>query len=70
LVVFLAVLFAASAIVAASVAVVGWRRRRVTPAVGVLAVVATGVAYWSLADILGRRGAAAVQAATAPATPP
>jgi diguanylate cyclase (GGDEF)-like protein len=52
LVVVLAVLFAASAIASASVAVVGWRRRRVTPAIGVLAVVAAGVAYWSLADIL------------------
>jgi diguanylate cyclase (GGDEF)-like protein len=49
---FLAVLFAASAIVAASVAVVGWRRRHVTPAVGALTAVAAGVAYWSLADAL------------------
>lgn len=52
MVAFLAVLFAASAIVAASVAVVGWRRRQVTPAVGALTAVAAGVAYWSLVDAL------------------
>ncbi|WP_449066044.1 histidine kinase N-terminal 7TM domain-containing protein, partial [Planomonospora algeriensis] len=49
---FLALLFMLSAVVASAVAVVGWRRRRVTPAVGTLAVVAAGIAVWSASDWL------------------
>ncbi|WP_068904388.1 histidine kinase N-terminal 7TM domain-containing protein, partial [Planomonospora sphaerica] len=47
---FRALLFMLSAVVAFVVAVVGWRRRRVTPAVGTLAAVAAGIGVWSTAD--------------------
>ncbi|WP_203872330.1 histidine kinase N-terminal 7TM domain-containing protein, partial [Planomonospora parontospora] len=47
---FRALLFMLSAVVAFVVAAVGWRRRRVTPAVGTLAVVAAGIGVWSTAD--------------------
>ncbi|WP_068904358.1 histidine kinase N-terminal 7TM domain-containing protein, partial [Planomonospora sphaerica] len=50
---FLALLFILSAVVASAVAVVGWRRRRVAPAVGTLAVVAAGIAVWSATGWLG-----------------
>ncbi|MBG0818540.1 diguanylate cyclase [Planomonospora sp. ID82291] len=46
----LALLFMLSAVVAFVVAAVGWRRRRVTPAVGTLAVVAGGIGVWSMTD--------------------
>ncbi|MBG0818551.1 diguanylate cyclase [Planomonospora sp. ID82291] len=49
----LALLFMLSAVVASVVALVGWRRRHVTPAVGTLAVVATGIAVWSVTGWLG-----------------
>ncbi|MBG0831347.1 diguanylate cyclase [Planomonospora sp. ID67723] len=48
----LILLFALSAIVAAMVAVVGWRRRHAAPAVGALAFLAAGIAGWSAADAL------------------
>ncbi|GII08418.1 hypothetical protein Ppa06_22160 [Planomonospora parontospora subsp. parontospora] len=49
----LTLLFALSAVVACAIAVVGWRRRHVTPAVGTLAVVAAGIAVWSVMSCFG-----------------
>ncbi|MBG0833203.1 diguanylate cyclase [Planomonospora sp. ID67723] len=46
----LTLLFLLSTITASAVAVVGWRRRRVTHAVGTLAVVAAAIAAWAATD--------------------
>jgi diguanylate cyclase (GGDEF)-like protein len=46
------VVFACAALVAASAAVLAWRRRARTPAATALAVTMSGVATWSAADVL------------------
>src|SRR5688572_13953211 len=52
--VVLVLLFSLSTMVASAVAVVAWRRRRSTPAVGTVVVVSASTAIWSGTALFGR----------------